>query len=1564
MDNKEENIEPVKGSIKDTRLEKSLLSKIINNLFKLFIVLFLFLMVLLVFIQTDYFDKLALDFALDKINTSLEKKDSRISAESLKGNIFKGFTLNNGSVRVKNDTLLKFNSIQAEYNVFKLIYNSDQSWFSAVSNLLTLNLNKEISVQKLVLREPQINLTNVRDEYDSLKLNLDYLLASDEPDTDTSSSPFDWGITAEDLSIENGAIRILKDKNSDLPIRDIVMQNLDTFNFSYTDLTNLNLNLSAKFFPEEKDVDIKNISFNTNSDFNVNKLTLSANIDQENNVTNVRSLYLNTYRSDLRINQLLMNGFQPFDAEDYEDFHDNNTTLDIETQNFNIKDLTYFLTDLNFLDSTVSFKMKAEGNYGELNISKLDLYLPNSAFQFSGKVKNLHNPSKISFDITGKDIEIDPKDTKNNLPGLPIPDYSRLGIVRVPYVTYIGEPENFKSDFDIRTAAGNALGNIAFDLREDVIKYKGDFSTTNINLGEIVNEKELESNITGEFKVDAAGFDYKTARGRLNYKINRTKFLKQNIASSEGQLEFNRGNVNLDVTYNSDAVKTKLAGKINVSNLDNIVYDLKGTVSGLNIASFTNDNSQSSDLNFDFDINGRGFDPNSMSGVYKIDLKNSSYADLNFPETPIDLNIDQNGNIKKIGLKTEFAEVDIDGSLNFSVLGNVISNNIQKVKGELTKSLELDSVINSISENYSYSAICEDLNFDYKINVINSDLINSFAGIDSLLFKGSFEGNLSDSCGIFNLTSKGFVNLLWFKDSLLIVKDAPLNVNIKNDINRNELSGLDAKVTFSADKMIVSKFPLDTTLLRVGYSDNKNNFFIWSKKDSTASVYTEGSLLDSLIIRFDTLNAKYGPVNLTNNSDLLVQYVSIDSSQSINFRKFNVNSLNQKLSVEGIYSLTDSSNIKLSASNVNLSTIQKYLSPDKDTTDMVNGKIRYIDLSFKGISEYPLIQLTAISENLSLGSTRIGRLDADVKIEDDNLISNISFYNRNNTGSFSLKGNLPIILNFSDNKTDSASRYQRFLAKKVDLNAIADNFQLKVLQQLLPYTENLEAILKGKISLLGTAEKPILTGKMDLDSGKMYVTMNKMNYNFFANVSTNDEKLIVTGSRIFAPSDITRFISTTGYIDFTGLKLNDINLVMLGDMKAFDKDNGPTELGISGDLWVGSGRNKLNLRGNSDRFDLTGDLLLVKGNVVFNPFGKEAYNIYSDDFNYGLLIDSLKSDGTSIEKVIKGNSDSTIVLKNELLNPFEKIKYLMENKNEIVWESTKKGGKFFYDVTVVTSGNVFLKFIVNEKSQQEFFGEIRTGDLNVFNTVDYTMMGRGTVTLGDNCYYKFFRKFDATGSTTFTGNITNPRLDINAQYKGYASSGTDAQGQQVLDDVIIDLKVTGEASSPDLNISLQKNGNKETGSNATSDAIAFLLFGKFADQLSFGESTSFGASIGASYLSNIVSNELEDLFPFLINTSLNYTENEQGGFADNTDVRFTAAIGDAVVRFGGQIFKGLANTDIIVDYPINKLLKMNSVSNNLIFRFERVYDPFYNDADITNTNGTRIGALVYYIIKF
>jgi hypothetical protein len=858
--------------------KKSIFGRIVKWFFSLILILLLLIIGILLFIQTDTFDKIALDFILDKVNASFESKDSRIYAESLEGNIFKGITLKNGSVRVKSDTLLKFNSIETEYNILAL-------------------LNHEISVQNVIIKQPQINLTTVRDKNDSLKWNFDYLLSSDEPDTDTTTSEFDWGITADNVQIENGAFRFLENKNSDLPIREIMMRNIDTIDFSNFDVNDFNLQLSAKYFPDEKEADIKNISFKTNSDFNVNELSLKANLNRKDTTVKVENLILLTDRSDIKINKVEMNKLNPFKGIEYEEFEHNFTKVDMNLNKFNFDDLTFFLPELNFLDSVITLDFIAEGNYGNLMINKLELKLPNSQFSFTGNVKNLDEPENIYFNIAGKNIEIDPKDTRNVVPGLDIPDYSNAGRIIIPYVTYVGIPENFSSEVDARTGIGNVMGNVSFDLREDVIKYKGDVSVTNLNLGKIVHEKDLESNINGDFIVDARGFDYATATGKLDYKLGRTKFLGQNISRSEGRLNFNRGNVGLDLSYDSEAIRTKAKGKINISNLKNITYDVNGTVSGLNIASFTKDNSMLSDLNFDFELKGSGFDPNVMEGNYKISMNESTFADLTIPAMPLEIDIDKNGIIKKVSMISDIADLNVEGAFDFSSLVSSINSNIDKITSEFKARLYPDSSITTEFTDQNFPVLCNNLSMIYSVNVKNLSSISSFTGDDTINFVGKIDGAISDSCGLFNLTANADINKFAFKDSIILTDNATLDVSISNNIAGQKLTQFNADIFLKANNLIVSKFRADSTTVDIGFHDSKNSFTITSEPDSVIRLFTQGSLADSMNVIFDTLAVKYSGFTLTNNNNLIVGYQKVDTSQNILFRQFSVTSLKQKLNI-------------------------------------------------------------------------------------------------------------------------------------------------------------------------------------------------------------------------------------------------------------------------------------------------------------------------------------------------------------------------------------------------------------------------------------------------------------------------------------------------------------------------------------------------------------------------------------------------------------------------------------------------------------------------------------------
>ena len=88
----------------------------IGTIIVLFVVLYLF-------IQTETFNKLALNFALNKLNESDSwvKKDNSIKVESINGNLLKGLRINNVVVTVRKDTLVSVNYIDLKYDIWGLL---------------------------------------------------------------------------------------------------------------------------------------------------------------------------------------------------------------------------------------------------------------------------------------------------------------------------------------------------------------------------------------------------------------------------------------------------------------------------------------------------------------------------------------------------------------------------------------------------------------------------------------------------------------------------------------------------------------------------------------------------------------------------------------------------------------------------------------------------------------------------------------------------------------------------------------------------------------------------------------------------------------------------------------------------------------------------------------------------------------------------------------------------------------------------------------------------------------------------------------------------------------------------------------------------------------------------------------------------------------------------------------------------------------------------------------------------------------------------------------------------
>ena len=1505
---------------------------------------------IIIIIQTSFFKNWLLQYALEKVNESLVDKQSIVSAESIEGSILGGFKLNNASLIVKTDTLVKLDYIDIDFDLSQLG-------------------NKLILVNSLIIESPQLNLTKVRDENDSLIWNFEYLMKPEKPEViDTVEKKFDWGIIVGNLEIRNGNFRLLADKDTAQSIREVKMDSISQFDIENFDITDFNLELSGDYFPDEKSVSVQNLSFNTNSPIIIKEFAFDGQLSEEN-FSEIKNLKVITDRSNINIKVASLENFNPFEGIDYEEFGNKKANLDLVLDRFNTDDLSFFLPVLNFMKGNIYLDIKAKGKYESLPIEKLVLKTNNSTINISGKIFNLHNPPELSMDVALSNSIFDPNDTKANLPGIPIPDFSQVGIVYAD-ITFDGEPLRFNSDFDIRSGVGNVNGKTFFDLTQNSIVYKSDVSTRNLNIGKIIKNNELNSNLNVDLITDGRGFDYRTLTAKVNYDISGSSIFDQNISKSTGKLDLNSGNIDLIVQYSSNTLTTNVKGKVDFRNIDRIKYNLEGNSRNLDLSTITKETSDKSNLNFVFNVNGEGLDPDKITGKFLFDIAPSTYNTHLIPQTPVNASIENTAAGKSLTLTSNFIDVNADGKFSFITLSRVLAANINEITEEIKESFKADSINYSKPSNDAYEissdvtqsiSSTEDLNVRYKLKIKNILPLAVFTGDSSLVFKADITGNIVNDENNFTFNAAGSLRDFKFQDSTIMFSKAFLNLNMNTDYS-SEFNRINTNLDFKSYNFIAGGTKLDTVTINLNVKDNKNKFRLASNRDTNLIIYTYGSLglgESRTEIILDTLGFTYMNYNFGNDEPIKLNYEILDTIKNINFESFKVSDKRQTVKIKGKYSLNGESDFNVSARKIKTSDLQLLADPYINVQDLIKGNIRRFELKYTGSLDKPVVHIEANSDILRLANMNLGRLDAFLDYKDDILKPDISFYNPSNKGKLLIYGDVPIHNPLM--KSGEIDTSIKILEKDVKLIVDANNFQIRLLEQMIPQITALDGTMNGKVNVNGNVINPLLTGQMKLDDGAFTIDLTGMRYNFYADLITDKQKLILKNSKINTPEDKTKFLSMAGYIDFTNLKLSDLDFLVTGDIKILDDAVRKNDLGIYGNLYAGSGIPYLRIKGNSQRIDLTGNLVLIKGNVFISPEKQSGYDSYQDFFVYKVQIDSSSFPPDRLSAFLTNLRDSIKSKSQNNYNPFDKL--LVKDKDDTVTITQKKPSKFFYNINVSTQRNIFIDLVIDPKTNQEFFGEVNT-NLFINNSKDDSMQVRGKVNIGENSYYKFYRNFKAGGYLEFLGNMFNPELFIDAVYE---TKTTNPDYPAAIRDVRVELDVRGEAAEPKLIWKVFVNGSPRGGDEPSGDALSFLLFGRFSDELNASQrlnlASSVGANIGTAYFSGYLSDVLRDYLPFIINAEINYKEGQSGTFASKTDVRFTAEVGDATVRFGGQILTDITNTNIVVDYPLNKLLNIQSLSSNLIFQFERLIDPLTQSTTQINFEN-RTGALLIYKIQF
>ncbi|MCX6156865.1 MAG: translocation/assembly module TamB domain-containing protein [Ignavibacteriae bacterium] len=1549
MSNDEENIVKVDKPAEEKPSVVKQVKKKRKIFRKIFLALFLLFFALIIIVQTSFFKNWLLHFGVDKVNEMLAEKDSRLYVERIEGSIFRDFQLINISLTVKKDTMFKLDKLELAFDLSGLA-------------------RKKVTVNNLILDKPQINFTKIRDKNDSLMWNLDYLLKSDKvKEEDTTTSEFKWNIYADNVEIRNGAFRSLDLKQDGIPIRDAVMKKIISINRDSLDVTNLNIQLSGSYLPDEKNVSIKNVSFNTNSDLNIHSLSLDAFINK-NDLAEVKNLKLVTDKSNVNINIASMENLNPLKKKiDYLSFEKNNFVVDLLVDKFDADDLTFFLPSINFLDGKVYLNLKAKGNYADFNVGELQVSLPNgSALDIKGRVKNLHDPSKLYFDVECKNAVINPKDEKENIPGLKIPDYGHLGVVTANF-KFKGEPLKFNAEAEVKSSAGNAEVKGYLDITQKELVYDGKASTTNLDIGKIVKDEKLRSSITGDFMVEGRGVDYKTMVNKINYNIKNTTFYDQRIESSSGTINANSGSIDLNVDYKSTTGYAKVDGNVLVRDLNNLVYNLKGNVSNLDISSLTKKAEDKSNLNFTFDVNGSGTDPDNISGKLDMQLQKSMLADYIIPETPIKINFFKNDTARFVTLVSDLADVNVSGRFKFLEIPSIVTNNIDKISDQISKNLKMDTLgfshepVVTDFRIRSYANADYDTDISYTINIKSLLPLQLILKDSTLVFKCDIRGRLLHNNNSLVFSTSGRFEDFRYGDSTLLFKRSVVRVFLKDDFNSKLPLSYVSDVNVRFKDIYTGGVKFDTLDFDFRTSTAKPEVRIFTKMDSTKGLYTKGFVdlsLNNYSLQLDTMSLLFDSYSLANTNPIVFNYMTDDTGYSkhhFDISGFRLSDGNQRLNLNGVYSFDGNSNLTLSADKINIAKFQKYLNPGIDKDLLVSGNVRRIKLSYKGTFENPELNLEANTDFLSAQKMKLGRVDAIVDYKNNLLVPQVAFYNPNNAGLLTIDGSLPYDNPLVTNQNNEERK--TILESPVNLKINAKDFQIKILEQFIPVISDLRGKMNGNIDISGIVKEPVLTGGLDIKKGTFTFDMTGVNYNFNTDITTEKQKLNFQKFEVTHKSAPNKIMKMGGYIDLTNLTLNDMELRLSGQAKLLDENVNQNIMSIYGSLFGQTGLTDIVLKGNPESLLMTGDLNLTEGRILIVPQLKVAYNIYEDNFTYKVLLDSnLTRKDTSF---VTRYTDSLSNFEKSSLDPFDSYFYRMS-------DSTAKKtvpSNFKYYISVKTLKDIFAKLIIEEKSGQEFSGNI-AANITFDNYETPSFATRGRVDIGENSYYKFYKSFKADGYALFTGDVTNPELYIKGDY---TSSSVDPNNNAINRKVEVKIDVTGNVFKMNpIKWEVLSDGNPVGGSNPDDDAISFLLFGRFKDELNADQRLSLvsnlGANVGTSYASAYLSNFVNTYLPFILKTDISYKDSQTGSFAENTDIRVTAQLAGATVIFGGQILRDLSNTNFLIEYPLNNIFGIHNISQNLIIQLERYIDPFSQNSILSSDN--RTGGALLYRIKF
>lgn len=1450
--------------------------------------------------QTNTFKDWMKTAVLGFVNDQLEGK---IYCDEVRLDVFKGIVLVHPTVYADRTLLLEAAEISVTYNLSAL-------------------LQRIISIDNVTITEPTIRL------HKSLKngWNVEHLV---KPSTDSNATILPEGVLF---------VRSLIIQNARVFINDVSAPWPDNTYFDPTHLSLVEFHLDASLRLNLKASDLSLMVNDLQCKDLNGRLTIEqfhAMVRVNARSVDVQSVQLKTPRNTISFSAG-MKDVNIFNGIDGKVLAAHPIYATIDAAQVSGDDLKYFVPDVKLRDT---YSLKCTARFDGTNLYVDDVILgagPNTVF---GRVvvTDVEDEIKRGVDIHLVGSTANYADVRRRLELVELPELTFLTTTELDSVHFKGRPaDSIWFEVHGRDAVGEVHGQMSLRLNTPQLGYHVNLAVAHGQLSRFSADSAFTTELNGSIVMSGFGTDLNTMQCNASVHLGNSVIGGRSIRQADIRVTANgKGLIVFDTLFADitpvttatdglflpDEQSVMLSGSVDVSNATYPRIVGRGRATGLDIARLTHVESMPSRITGNFQWDFVGFDLDSITGNFNMNLKELVLRDRAMLPFSLSMTSERSGDNRILAIDSDFGDVTLSGFFvpsqlgrNFEGMVAAVSNEMGSKSSYFTDKKFERSLLPDSMQDFDFTLVAEIKDIS-PVNMFLSDVRLS-ADLHLRSFVSFESGNLKI---VVDTLYTGDVSI--FAPDLMVQSD-PFTLKGRlsiADIYRS-IPQPDLEIKATCDSVItVNGIRIKNPAVGITRVDNDLKFAVQSSVDDQWF-----NVLGTC--RFDGNQATFA---------LDSSHIVVDTARGLEWKsikpsivtassgRFNADGISMQrpwaetIHIDGMVSLSNFTGATVRIENFSLKKISQFVDLEHESpVRLLGGLVNNCTVVANGTWAKPVFDLTVQAKDVSYNGQVIGNLSLKLQHVDSNVSGAMWIADERDSSS---KNTLDMVVKSIPLNLALESVSKRLVDNKpIDIEVTANSLSLAAIEPFLPAVENVRGRTDAKIWVRGTTPEDItLGGKAVVNAASFTASSTNITYLTSGTLHLADNNLFIDSMHVRNLGKDLRDGSAlgTGVIVFDGLSVDNIDISISTTSKSgirvMNMASQTRSPELFGDLIIRSGRKPIRLYGRINSPTLEGDVHVLYSDIVL-PKERSSTRARAASFEYVRHNDTSYAKTSILDLASNIGEQQSNRVKNDSSKVAEAIKAVF----------VAPTGSFIdilrYDLEIYLEGRTLLTMI---------FGpfEILIADLEQPDRrVPLTFTGRfgdnstnlrGQVRVRDGASsYKFYKPFTTSGLLTFnSGGMTNPVLDLKAVFN---------DSRYVKDrreDYRVELTITGTKKNPSISYRLWRNNREVTGDSAkiAGDALMLILVGRTQDELTDAGQGNLVNEVNAS-LSAVATSALGDMLSgngIFQNTQVDIA-------ADPSQSRLTVIgqiFGNVSYRVSGQISDFAGNSTFTVTVPLSVL---------------------------------------------